>query len=190
MRRFSVPLPKKGPTYYNKDSSYEELYIEYWDTIRKFAYGASGDYHRAEDVAQEVMCQIFKRWDWIQWEKLPAAIAVITHNTIIDMHRADKGNSSLILFEDELTFECHDSGLSDPIRSVLQRESLGGVKMMYSCLNEQETELFDDMYSIGLSVKEVMAKHKISRGAVYLRLHRLRSRLIDYMVTHDVEYRW
>lgn len=175
MRRFSVPLPKGNPYLY----TYEDIYSEYWEPIRDYAYSTSKDFHHAEDVAQEVMLQVFKRLDWINREKLAPAIATITSNTIIDMYRAEKGLSSVTYFEDELTFECHDDGIADPIHAMVRDEKMVAVNQVYKELPEHESELFTDFYIEGLGVPDICAKYHITRGAVYIRLHRMRSRFIE-----------
>lgn len=177
MRRFSVPLPAGNPHEY----SYEDIYSEYWDVIRDYVFSTSRDYHFAEDVAQEVMLQVLKRLDWIQRDKLAPAIATITHTTLIDMHRADKGHSAVTYFEDELTFECHDEGISDPIHDMLRGEKVGYINELYRSLRKEDVKLFNQFYIDCMTVADICAAEKVSRGAVYIRLHRLRTLFVSFV---------
>lgn len=179
-RRISAPTPKKTSYTFN------ELYEEYWDPLQKQFFYMERDYHLAEDLAQETLLRIWQYWDRIQWDKLGGVIGTIANNVRYGYVRKEFDRVDTELYDNVLEFECHDEGITDPLRDVLNNEASTFVQVAFNKLKDVEKELFSDIYLRNLETKDVAKKHKISVGHVYVRLHRIRNQLVDSLERHDI----
>ncbi|MFI5698376.1 SigE family RNA polymerase sigma factor [Kribbella sp. NPDC051586] len=56
--------------------------------LRRTAYLMCGDWHRAEDAAQDALVKVYRRWNWInRHDNLPAYANRVVVNTILDQSR-------------------------------------------------------------------------------------------------------
>ncbi|UIW10562.1 RNA polymerase ECF sigma factor [Aeromonas phage BUCT695] len=180
-KRISVPVPKKDRY------TYEELYEEYWKPLKLSFYFMEKDVQLAEDLAQETMLRVWMYWDRIQWDKLGGVIATIANNVRYGYKRKDYDRVDKDLYDNVLDFECHDEGLTDPIRFVMNNEASYFVQYAFNKLKDKERELFSDVYLRNLDTKTVAKKHKISQSHIYVRLHRIRNQLITSLDKYNID---
>lgn len=180
-KRLSVPVPKK-----NHYKDFDELYREYWKGLQKQFYYMEKDFQLAEDLAQETMIRVWQYWDRIQWDKLGGVIGTIANNVRYGYVRKEFDRVDTEMYDNILDFECHDEGLTDPIRDVLNNESSVFIQDAFERLKEGERELFTDIYLRNLATKDVAKKHGMSMGYVYVQLHRIRNQLVDNLDRNGV----
>lgn len=180
-RRVSAPAPKK--THYE---TFDEVYNEFWAPLQKQFFYMERDYHLAEDLAQETLLRIWQYWDRIQWDKLGGVIGTIANNVRYGYVRKEFDRVDTELYDNVLEFECHDDGITDPLRDVLNNEASTFIQYAFNKLKDSEKELFSDIYLRNLETKDVAKKHSISVGHVYVRLHRIRNQLTDNLERFDI----
>jgi len=185
-RRVSLPTAKK------KDYTYEELYIEYTPHLIKSFYAMENDYHLAEDLAQETMYRVWQYWDRIQWDKLEGIIGTIANHTRFGymrkfLNRVD--TESYDIEEGIYEFECHDEGLSDPLRVLLLEQSLDETLKCVEKLCKKEKQMFVDAYIEGMDVHELMDKYKNTKVAIYVRLFRMRNKILNRLEYRGVDWK-
>ena len=179
-RRLVIPAPKQE-TY-----TYDELYAEYWPAIHRLFYYAFDDYHEAEDLTQEVIIRIWKFWNRIQWDKLSGAIAVIVNNVRID-HGRDKLNKvDKDFYDSELEFECHDEGITDPLRLLVIERARTAIEEFTEVLRDKDKELFLDYYTRDVSMDELVEKHGMKRTHIHVRLFHIRKLLFECYASYDL----
>lgn len=179
-KRISAPAPKQ------ESYTYNQLYAEYWGALQKQFYYMEKDYHLAEDLAQETLLRIWQYWDRIQWDKLGGVIGTIANNVRYGYVRKEFDRVDTELYDNVLEFECHDDGITDPIRELLSDEASSFVQQAFNCLKDNERELFADVYLKNLETKDIAKKHGITANNIYVSLHRIRNRLIDNLESFDV----
>lgn len=172
-KRISAPSPKR--TSY----TFEQLYEEYWDALQKQFYYMEKDYHLAEDLAQETLLRVWQYWDRIQWDKLGGVIGTIANNVRYGYVRKEFDRVDTELYDNVLEFECHDEGITDPIRELLSDETSKFVQNAFDNLKDEERELFTDIYLKNLETKDVAKKFKMTPNNLYVSLHRIRNRLVE-----------
>lgn len=184
-RRVSLPLPKKT------DYTFDELYKEYWKHLHTQFYLLEKDYHIAEDLAQETMLRVWQYWDRIQWDKLAGIIGTIANNVRFGymrkyLNRVD--TQSYDETEGIFEFECHDNGITDPMRVVLQNEASAHVEKSMNKFSDFDKDLFNDMYLCNMSIHDMIAKHKMSKTNIYVKLFRIRAKMLEYLKRHEISY--
>lgn len=170
-KRISVPVPKKD------SYTFEELYKEFWGPLQKQFFYVEKDHHLAEDLAQETLLRVWQYWDRIQWDKLGGVMGTIANNVRYGYVRKEFDRVDTELYDNVLEFECHDDGLTDPIREILSDESSNFVQQAFENLKESEKGLFTDVYLRNLETKDVAKKYKMSVNNIYVSLHRIRAKL-------------
>lgn len=180
-RRLSAPTPKK-----NNYKDFDELYREYWGPLQKQFFYMEKDYQLAEDLAQETMLRVWQYWDRIQWDKLGGILGTIANSVRYGYVKKQFDRVDTEKYDNILDFECHDEGLTDPIRDVLNNEASGFIQYAFDRLKENERDLFSDIYLKNMTTKEVASKHKMATGHVYVQLFRIRSKLVNNLEKHDI----
>lgn len=180
-KRLSAPTPKKA-VYKN----FDELYREYWSPLQKQFFYMEKDFQLAEDLAQETMLRVWQYWDRIQWDKLGGVIGTIANNVRYGYVRKEFDRVDTEMYDNILDFECHDDGITDPLRDVLNNEASVFVSYAFDKLKDNERELFNEVYLKNMTTKEVAKKHGMTTGYIYVQLHRIRAQLIDTLQSHDV----
>lgn len=181
-KRISAPTPKK------ESYTYEELYEEFWKPLQKQFYYMEKDYHLAEDLAQETLLRIWQYWDRIQWDKLGGVIGTIANNVRYGYVRREFDRVDTEMYDNVLEFECHDNGLTDPVRELLADEASSFVQKAFETLKEAERELFTDVYLRNLTTKDVASKYGMSSNNIYVSLHRIRSQLVANIDRETVNF--
>lgn len=182
MRWIVLPAPKQDPYSY----TFEELYSEYWGTFHKLYFYSIKDWHEAEDLAQITMIKIWRYWDRLQWNKLAGAMA-----TIVNCVRHDWVSQKLSRYEDdfssdELEFDKHDEGITDPLRTLIVGRAMDAVQDFLGVLDIDEKELFLDFYTRSKSIDEVCEDRNIQRSNAYVQLHRIRDLLSECFERYDL----
>lgn len=183
-KRIIAPMPKKEGRY----ESFDEFYKEYWDALRNQFYYTERDFHLAEDLAQETLLRIWQYWDRLQWDKIAGAVGTIANNVRYGYIRKEFDRPDKDLYDNILEFECHDEGITDPLRDILNNEASGYVQKAFEKIKEEDKSIFSDVYLRNIETKDVAKKHGITLNLIYVRLHRIRNHLASYLELNDITY--
>ena len=160
-----------------EDSAFEEIVGRYRDAV--FAVGLSrlGNFHDAEDVAQEVFVEAYCRTGSLRSRaRLGAWLRAITIHRAIDALRRRQCTRDI---EDMDAVEGAVAGWRSRERtSDLQHE----VMVLVARLSKPQRETTMLFYIDGYSVDEVAAIQEVPAGTVKRRLHDARKRLKEEMV--------
>lgn len=167
-RKFHIPQPKQQ-TY-----DFTELYKEFYSPMLKQFYAHLGNIQDAEDVTQDLFEKILKYWPRIQWDKLTGLLAILARNVKYDHLKRLKERPDSVGMDNELEFECHDEGISDPIRLLVKNRSVDIVAEASSVLTGQDRDIFTDFYFNSMHSEEICEKYNIKKGKFYDCTHRIR----------------
>lgn len=184
-RRVSLPNQKL------KKYTYEELYSEYWEQLFKQFYSLEKDFHIAEDLAQETMMRIWIYFDRVQMDKVSGIVGTIANNTRFDymrkyLNRVD--TQSYDETEGILEFACHDEGLTDPLRALLQNEAGFHIDKILITFTDFEKDIFADMYLRNMKIDSITDKYKMTRTNVYVKLFRIRNKFVEMLKPFGIDY--
>lgn len=188
-RRITTPKPRK------KDWStytYREVDDEFRKRLHMLFYYNIRDWHEAEDLTQETLLRIWKYWPKIQFEKLSSVIGVITNNVRFDYMRGHFDKPDKEFYEDVLEFECHDEGITDPLRKLIVERAADSIGEFTEVLRDKEREIFLDFYTRDMVISDLCEKYKMSRNNIYVHLHRVRELLHECFSAYDLipDERW
>ncbi|UZV39660.1 RNA polymerase ECF sigma factor [Trabzonvirus APT65] len=179
-KRITVPQPRQS-TY-----TYEQLYDEFWGKFQAlFAYSIK-DYHMGEDLAQEVMIRVWRYWDRIQWDKLAGALGVIVNNVRYDYLKDNFDKPDKNFYEDELEFDHHDSGITDPLRKLIIERAADVVQEFAEALKNEDREIFLDFYTRDFDIDDLCNKYGMKKTHVYVKLFRIRDLLLFCTEDYDL----
>ena len=151
----------------------EEIIKMYYNAILKYCRAAlNGDYAAAEDVTQEVFLALHKKMTTL----------TIDQNIRLWLYRAAD-------FEIKKYIKKHPSHI--PL-DELPEETLPSNEDSYDlevsdcleCLTDDERKLLTDYYT-SESKSEVAMEHHIGIDVLYVRVHRIRRRLTNYLSNID-----
>ncbi len=163
-----------GPDEINSEFSFENLISENETKIINLIFGMTGDYHLAQDLAQETFLKAFKsKQSFNGQSKISTWLYRIAVNTTIDYQRKTcvrKENPS-----DELP---EKSDLSQDPDQKCQKTAMRDI--LFEAISELPTQL-REVYVLrevnGCSTKEVAEILNISIELVKWRLHKARTQL-------------
>lgn len=150
----------------------EEIIKMYYDAIFKYCRAAlNGDTAAAEDVTQEVFLALHRKMKTLTIDK----------NIKLWLYRAAD-------FEIKKYIRKHPSHLSiDELPEEMLHDSEGYLSIgedSLNCLTDEEKKLLTDYYS-SEDRQAVAKEHNIRLSALYVRIHRIRQRLANYIDETD-----
>jgi RNA polymerase sigma-70 factor (ECF subfamily) len=158
---------------YNGDTlSFETLIAAYKDKVFNYCFTFSNNYHRAEELTQEIFIKVYQnigRYDW-QKSALSTWIYTITHNTCINSVRAGTPETPYEEVKlENLSFTTEDE--------YLKGELLARLKAAILSLPPEERSLvlMKDYY--GLKMKEISTILNVPVGTLKSRLHNIRKKI-------------
>jgi RNA polymerase sigma factor (sigma-70 family) len=134
------------------------------------AFRILGSAEDAEDVAQDVFLEVFKRGGADKIENWGACLRRLTVFRALDRRRKRRGY--VAIGHDEFP-----AIASSPVDEAVQRELAERLRDMIAGLPEREGAVFALRYLEGLSNPQIAEVLEISAGAVAVALHRVRSKL-------------
>lgn len=167
----------------NKDV-FDRLVFRYRESAVRFAVRYTGDYHLAEDLAQEAFARFYLNLDNFSPDgSFSAYLFKILRNLAIDYHRKNNKYDEQKL-TDDLT---EDKGLPEDI--VLERERDGMVKKFLSRLKEKyRTALYLQHYE-GMTYSEIATTLGLTKGQVRMSIYRgkktLKKMIREEMKSHE-----
>ena len=148
--------------------SYADWYSDHWGPTHGLAMRLLDDPVTAEDVAAEVLCRVWNRWQTSGVPRWPTAyLAQATRNAVADVTRRRAHERRLL---EQLATDRHER---DPGEGVADRAAVVDV---LDRLPAAERETLRLIYLEGLSPDEAAAQLGIRPGSVRSRLCRSRRR--------------
>jgi RNA polymerase sigma factor (sigma-70 family) len=150
-------------------ASHADWYAHHWQPTRNLAMGLLGDPAAAEDVAAEVLCRVWDRWQAAGVPDRPTAyLAQATRNAVTSAIRRNVRDRRLV---EKLASDRHEP---DPGDRIGERAE---VVALLERLPEPEREAVTLFYLEDLSADEIAARLGIRPVSVRSRLCRSRRRL-------------
>lgn len=151
-----------------------DLVLPYKDKLYRFALSIVGNAYDAEDILQEVLIKIWKRWDYFKGlDNKEAWAMTVTRNMSIDKLRATKRKSTADI---DNFFDLSDSGPTPDVTT----QSKDTIASILEVINELPTVQKDIVHLRdieGYKYKEISDILGISVDQVKVNLHRARKRL-------------
>jgi RNA polymerase sigma-70 factor (family 1) len=137
--------------------AFDVLYNRYWKQVVNLAYKRLGDVDTAQDAAQEVFFQLWKKGSQSAIENLPAYLFVAVRNAVFRHFDKESKYESLsdVAFEIETLHERPDSNL-------LYDEFLQTFAKLIDNLPAQQQTIFRMRYEEGLSTQQIADELQIS----------------------------
>lgn len=164
-----------GPDSYENEISFEDLITENQEKIINLIFGMTGNYHLAQDLAQDTFIKAFQAMKSFNGKsKISTWLYRIAVNTVIDHQRKSCVRNEKP--ESEIEQDCGNA-FPDP-DSACQKKAIKDLLFAaISKLPEQQREVFVLREINGCSTKEVAEILECSNELVKWRLHKARSAL-------------
>lgn len=160
--------------------NFEELYHEYYPKVFRHIAGKIGNFHEAEDLAQEVFVSCYKNFDKYDPEKAKAGtwIYVIMNNRLKNYYRDKKETVSL---DDEDCF-IEPAGEDFVEAAILLEEQTREVLNAIARLSEREQEIVKKRYFYGKKSAEIAESLRMTDSNVRVTLNRALIKLRTYLL--------
>lgn len=161
-----------GPDALENEQSFEQLIKENEPKIINLIYGMTGDYHIAQDLAQETFIKAFQsRQSFNGQSKISTWLYRIAVNTTIDYQRKNSVRKENPAEEIEST----TTETQDPDKTCQKTAMRKMLFRAISQLPEQQREIYTLREINGCSTKEVAEVLNISIDLAKWRLHKART---------------
>jgi len=161
-----------GPDALENEQSFEQLIKENEPKIINLIYGMTGDYHIAQDLAQETFIKAFQsRQSFNGQSKISTWLYRIAVNTTIDYQR----KSSVRKENPAEEIESTTTETQDPDKTCQKTAMRKMLFRAISQLPEQQREIYTLREINGCSTKEVAEVLNISIDLAKWRLHKART---------------
>jgi len=158
----------------------DEIGEKYSESILNWAIRKTSSRHEGEDLAQEVICQLFSSLSkGTEVEKLEPYIWKTAHYVWCNRLRSNKNEYGEMRFNDQLF--CH-SNTPGPAEQVCFNDQLRRMRRELADLSKRQREILISYYFDGLSVKETAQRLGITKGAVKWHLFSGRKNMKKEMV--------
>lgn len=154
------------------DNEWDTLVHTYASLVNSAALRVLGCVADAEDVAQEVFLEAFRKWTPGENHAWPGLLRRMAICRALDLIRIRQNN-------EPLEFSPVDSRAVDPSDSLLKQEQHRQLRAGVASLPPRESEVFCLACFEQLTHEEIASELHISRGAVTVALSKAKSRLIE-----------
>jgi RNA polymerase sigma-70 factor (ECF subfamily) len=100
---------------------FTKLVDQHRHRIYTFAYYHLGNREEAEDVSQEVLIRLWKNWQSIQTQGIPAWITRVTRNACIDALRKRKRYNAMVTAEEDCESRLQTAPVGGGQQSILEK---------------------------------------------------------------------
>jgi RNA polymerase sigma-70 factor (ECF subfamily) len=171
-------ISKKDP------EAFEHFVKRYQSMVLNICYGLLGDYHQAEETAQDVFVQIFQKALSFRHEsKVSTWVYRIAVNQSLNMIRREQKlrwmRKKSFTWVDEYQAEKipTEPQKNEPTVLLEQKESIQNLrKVVNSLSNKQKTAFILNQFE-GLSAEEISEILKVPLNTVEVRIHRAKRKL-------------
>lgn len=137
--------------------AFDVLYSRYWKQVLNQAYKRLGDKDAAQDIAQEVFFQLWKRGSGNLIDNLPAYLFVAVRNAVFKHFEKESKYESLsdVVFEMETRHASADGNL-------LYLDFIKSFDQLVDSLPPQQSIIFRLRYEDGLDTQQIADKLQLS----------------------------
>ena len=175
---------------YKKDQkAFEQLVKRYQSMILNICYGLLGDYHQAEETAQDVFVQIYKKAGSFRHEsKVSTWIYRIAVNLSLNSIRRDKRlrwikNIDFSHLDESQAEKIPIGGwLNEPAALLEQKESKRILRSAVDHLPHKLKTAFVLNQFEGLSAEEISKILKVPLNTIEVRIHRAKRKLQSILI--------
>lgn len=169
-------ISKKDP------EAFEQFVKRYQSKILNICYGLLGDYHQAEETAQDVFVQIFQKALSFRYEsKVSTWVYRIAVNRSMNIIRREK--KLKWIKKKDFTWEYQSEKIpavsqkNEPAALLEQKESIQNLRKAVDSLSDKQKTAFILNQFEGLSADEISEILKVPLNTVEVRIHRAKRKL-------------
>jgi len=177
----------------NDSGAFEQLVQRYQSMVLNICYGLLGDYHQAEEAAQDVFVQIYKKAESFRHEsKVSTWIYRIAVNLSLNLKRRDRitqwmKNIGFVRIDkyspERIPFV---SKQKNPMELLEQKESMQTLRKAVDRLPEKQKTAFILNQFEGFTAEEISEILEVSINTVEVRIHRAKRKL-QGLLTHQIK---
>ncbi len=163
--------------------NFDEIYKRYYKPVYEFTLKRVTDTAVAEDLTSMVFEKIMKSFDKFQWQgiTISAWIFKIARNNIIDYYRKSNKYKKNIPIEDVVFYL--ESDEKDAISTLIADEDNVALYNAIREFEEKDQYLIYYKYFEEKSNKEIAKIMNMTQSNIATRLHRIRKRIKDLLLT-------
>jgi RNA polymerase sigma-70 factor (ECF subfamily) len=160
-------------------STVDRLVVEHLPAALRFALRLTGDQHVAEDVVQEALCRVLRRWRTYRGDaSFRTWMLQIVVNVDRDRRRCQRDVQPL---QDRKVVD----NVGGPIEHAMADELHAEVRAAIDRLPERQREVLLLSLDEGLSAREVALVLETTEGNVHTCLHLARKRIAEAIDFHS-----
>ena len=154
--------------------AFEAIVERHGDMVFRLAVRIAGDADEARDIVQEVFVKAYGAlWKWRAHSALSTWLYRVAYNTAISQVRQRRTTLPVV----DVAAETGDDD---------REERYTALEKAVGRLHPEERAMVEMFYVEEIAVKEIAGITGLSEANVKVRLHRIRKKLGDYMMEHDV----
>lgn len=152
--------------------AFGELVRRYEAYVFAIAFNFVSDPMDAQDIAQNVMLQVYRSLPSYQSHNFKAWIGRIAVNKSIDWKRRNSSRSEKeLLTDNEEPFSC-SSGQYDPEQRLFQKERRAEIQKVLEIMPSSYRRVIEDYYFREMSYQEIASQEGLGLRAIESRLYR------------------
>ena len=157
------------------------------DRVMDIAWRFAGDRDDAEDLAQEILLQVFRSLGSLrETERFWGWLSMLAQRVCLSRKRME-GRRRLILGDLQIEQEGEDPSVAtdpfwSPDEALLDAERREGIRKALNRIGQQSRKALEMFYLDGLSLREIASDLDVSENTVKQRLHWGRNRLREEMM--------
>jgi RNA polymerase sigma-70 factor (ECF subfamily) len=148
----------------------DRLVVEHLPAVFGFAQRLTGDSHSAEEVTQETLCRVLKRWRSFRGD---AAFKTWMMQIVVNVDRDRRRRKS----PEQLSTDTAACGLASPAEDAMITETSDAIRAAIDRLPDRQREVAVLSLGEGMAASEVAAVLGISEANVHSTLHLARKRI-------------
>lgn len=152
-----------------------DLYLEMHDNLVKAFSRTLTDAEFAEDLSHDVFEKLL-RYPPQSWDKIEALVATIANCLRADFNKDRYSSGDTQFIDDILEFECHDEGITDPMRLMVIAEARLVIDEFIATLSPKHQGIFTDYYFNDFDIQDLVDKHGSTRKSISTELRRMRKK--------------
>ena len=164
---------------------YKELYDKYSPFVYRFCRGYLVDLEDTQDCLQNVFLCAWNKLDTLRTHaNVGGWFALTAKHMVYHILRKRKREEKVIPLETYLGPIPSSRGDEDVWAIAKEQDIMEQrIEILQNILTEEEMRIFSDYYFDNVSIEELSKKYKVSASTVYVRLHRIKIKVLRHI--HD-----
>lgn len=162
---------------------YKELYDKYSPFVYRFCRGYLVDLEDTQDCLQNVFLCAWNKLDTLRTHaNVGGWFALTAKHMVYHILRKRKREEKVIPLETYLGPIPSSRGDEDVWAIAKEQDIMEQrIEIFQNILTEEEMRIFSDYYFDNVSIEELSKKYKVSASTVYVRLHRIKIKVLRYI---------